>query len=55
VRPVLAETDDPLAEVAHVDQRHGLVARGRREHVAAARDAMRPVREAPGRVVRADD
>ena len=33
----------------------GLLGRRRREHFAAARDAMGPVREAAGRVVRADD
>ena len=51
----LAEMDDPLPEVAHVDELHLALGRRRREHLAAPRDAMGPVGEAAGRVVRADD
>ena len=47
--------DDPLAEVAHVDELHRRVGRCRREHAAALGDPARPVGEAVGRVVRTDD
>ena len=53
--PALAELEQPGAEVAHVDELHLAALPPRREHLAAAGDPARPVGEAAGRVVRADD
>ena len=53
--PVGRRPHDPAREIADVDELHGVVGRARREHLAASRDAVRPVREAARRVVRPDD
>ena len=42
-------------EIADVDELHGVLGRARREHLAASRDAVRPVGEPARRVVRPDD
>ena len=55
VELLLGRRDDPVGEVANVDELHRLVGRGRREHAATLGDASRPVREAVRRIVRADD
>ena len=52
---LLGRRDDPVGEVANVDELHRLVGRGRREHAASLGHASRPVREAVGRIVRPDD
>ena len=46
---------DPLGEVAHVDHLRGAFGRAGRENLSTARDAVRPVGEAAGGVVRPDD
>ena len=55
--PVLlfGEVDQPTRQVADVDELDGLLGRSRDEDFAAAGNPVGPVREAPGRVVRADD
>ena len=53
--PLLGDADEPGPEVAHVDDLDGAAGIAGRQHLAAARDAHRPVREPPGRVVRPDD
>ena len=53
--PLPREADEPRAEVARVDELHRRRRIARREHVAAVREAPRPVREAVGRIERADD
>ena len=46
---------DPRAEIAHVDELHGCIRRRGRKHSSSLGDPARPVREAVGRIVRADD
>ena len=53
LRSSSTQREHPAGEVADVDHLHRLV--GRREDRAAALDPARPVGEAVGRVVRADD
>ncbi len=58
VRPgeaLLARGDDPVCEVAHVDHLRGGVGRRDREDGPGVEEALRPVREAPGGIPRADD
>ena len=50
-----AEFDDPLREIPHVDGLSLPLGRRRGEDLASACEAVRPVREAAGRIVRADD
>ena len=45
----------PVVEVAHVDELHPVVARAGRDHLAAARHALRPVDDAVRRVARSRD
>ena len=52
---LLGHVQQPVRQIPRMDELHGLVARLRGEHVAAACDAVHPVREAPAHVVRADD
>ena len=51
----LAEIDDPGREIAHVDELRLTVGWCGREHLASACEAVWPVGEAPGRIVRPDD
>ena len=44
-----------IGEIAHVDELDRIAGRSRREHLAAARRAHRPIGEAIGRVARSDD
>src|SRR4029079_14612835 len=44
-----------LREIAHVDELHRIFRRAGREHLAAARDAPRPIGEAIAAVARTDD
>ena len=53
--PVLRCLDDPRCQVAGVDHLRVRVRRRRRQHAAAGGQALRPVREAAGRVPPADD
>ena len=54
-RARLGHADRPLGEVARVDELHRIAAVAGRQHLAAARQAHRPVGEAIGLVARADD
>ena len=47
--------DDEVAEIAHVDELQSIVGRARRQHLAAARDAQRPIDEAIARIAGTDD
>ena len=51
----LAERHDPLSEVTDVDDLRRPVGGRGGEQLASPCDSMRPVREPPGRIVRADD
>jgi hypothetical protein len=51
---VLAELDDPRGKVADVEELHSSIRWCRCEHVAAARDSVRPIGEASCRVMRAN-
>ena len=55
LRPLLDGVDDPLREVAHVDELRLSLGRAGPEDLAAPRQPVRPVGEAAGRIVRADD
>ena len=52
---LLDAVDDPLGQVADVDELSEPIGRARGEDLAAAAEPARPVGEAAGRVVRADD
>jgi hypothetical protein len=54
-RPLLGDADEPEAEIARVDQLHRLRRRSGREDVASLGQAARPVGEAVGRIMGADD
>src|SRR4029453_19001607 len=54
-QPSRARAHDPIAEVADVDELDAAFGRCGDEDVPAAREAVRPVREPPRRIVWADD
>src|SRR4029079_18567210 len=51
----LARTEHPPREIPDVDELRRAVGRAGREYFPSARDSVWPVREAAGRIVRADD
>lgn len=51
----LAQVDDPLAEIPHIDELRLPFARSRGERLTSARETAGPVCEAAGRIMRTDD
>ena len=44
--------NDPLREIAHIDELHRILRRPRREHFASPRKPCRPIGEPAGRILR---